>query len=414
MYDWGMKQGKHDSKKRIAFPIRLFGDASALAEITDEIHVVPTGEWEHPVYGEMKITPANIAEFKKNFDDKARLKLPITAGHDNGMSGGELPAIGWFREVYDRGVNGLWAFVEWTEDGKKLLADGAFKYFSPEFYEEYRDPETGEKRNHVLVGGALTNRPYFKELEPVAASENAVFAFSEPAIMNQFSDPMDLKTILAKKAEDLTADEKAFVREHKAELDADQQSAFASVLEDTNPEPEPTPEPTTEPEPNPEPPVAAAEPKGKVITMSEAEVNALKKAANDGAMAFAEVEKMKLEKAVEKMVFSEANKAGRILPRQKEAVAAFMFSLSEKQRDQFKNIVNNLPKADASIFSELGDGGAAATSAEGIAEEVKTAALAEVKASEGSLSYSDAVLKVFKEKPELKQRYYEALGESSN
>jgi phage I-like protein len=417
-----MKQGEHDSKKRIAFPIQLFKEGSAFAEVPDEIHVVPTGKWDHPVYGEMEITSADIAEFVKNFKDKVRLDLRITAGHDNGMSGGELPAIGWFKELYDRGVNGLYAFVEWTEEGKKLLQDGAFKYFSPEFCEEYSDPETGERRNHVLMGGALTNMPYFKELDPVVA-------FSEPGIMNQFSQSMDLKTILAKKAEELSADEKAYLREHKAELDADQQSAFESVLNDApagETDEEKAAREAKEAEEKAAADKAAADAaaeaqrqaseknKGKVITMSEAEVNALKKAANDGAKAFAEVEKMKLNETVGRMVFSESNKSGRILPKQKDAVAAFMFSLSEKQRDQFTNIVNNLPKADASIFSELGDGGSNATSAEGIAAEVKTAALAEVKASEGTLSYSDAVLRVFNEKPELKERYEAFLAEGSN
>lgn len=405
-----MSKLQRDSKKRIAFAVRLFSEDSGSGKLPDEIHVVPTGKWQHPVYEEMEISSADIAEFVRNFKDGVRNDLPITAGHDNGMSGGELPAVGWYKDLIDRGVKGLYAVVEWNPEGERLLRERSYKYFSSEFYEEYADPENGERRKHVLVGGALTNKPYFKELDPV-------ITFSEPGIMNQFSDPMDLKTILAKKAEELSADEKAFVREHKAELDADQQSAFASVLEDTNPEPEDKPEdkPEDAPADKPADEVQASEKnKGKVITMSEAEVSALRKAANDGAKAFAEVEKMKLNEAVGRMVFSESNKNGRILPKQKEAVAAFMFSLSEKQRDQFKNIVNNLPKADSSIFSELGDGGAAAASAEGIAEEVKTAALAEVKASEGSLSYSDAVLKVFKEKPELKQRYYEALGESSN
>jgi hypothetical protein len=68
---------------------------------------------------------------------------------------------------------------------------------------------------------------------------SAAFAFSEPAIMNQFSQSMDLKEILAKKAEDLSADEKSFVREHKDELDADQQSAFASVIEEPAADPNP-------------------------------------------------------------------------------------------------------------------------------------------------------------------------------
>lgn len=164
-----MKHGDHDSKKRIAFPIQLFGEGTAFAEISDSLHVVPTGKWMHPVYGEMEITPADIAELVKNFKDKVRLNLPITAGHDNGMSGGELPAIGWFKEVYDRGVNGLWAFVEWTDQGKQLLQEGAFKYLSAEFCEEYQDPETQEVYHNVLMGGALTNKPFSKSSQQSGA-----------------------------------------------------------------------------------------------------------------------------------------------------------------------------------------------------------------------------------------------------
>ncbi len=83
---------QRDSKERIAFPIQLFGEGSKFAEIPDEIHVVPTGKWNHPAYGEMEINSADIAEFVKNFKANVRNDLPITQGHDNGMSGGELPA----------------------------------------------------------------------------------------------------------------------------------------------------------------------------------------------------------------------------------------------------------------------------------------------------------------------------------
>ena len=54
-----MKQGEHDSKKRIAFPIVLPKDGLAFAEKTGELHVVPTCKWQHPVYGEMEITSAH-------------------------------------------------------------------------------------------------------------------------------------------------------------------------------------------------------------------------------------------------------------------------------------------------------------------------------------------------------------------
>src|SRR5215210_7554809 len=218
-----MKQTERDSKQRIAFPIQLFAEGSTDAQVPSEIHVVPTGTWEHPVYGEMEITTSHIAEFVRNFTDKVRRDIPITAGHDNGMGGGELPAIGWFTDVVDRGVNGLWAGVKWTEEGVQLLEQRAFKYFSPEFYEMYEDPETRKKYSHVLVGGALTNKPYFKELEPVVA-------FSEPSIIHQFTDDMNLNDIVSKKAEELSAEEKAFLAEHKDELNDDQKAAFATVL----------------------------------------------------------------------------------------------------------------------------------------------------------------------------------------
>ncbi|MDR6305891.1 phage I-like protein [Nitrobacter vulgaris] len=368
----------------------------------------------------MEITTADIAEFVRNFKDKVRRDLPITAGHDNGMNGGELPAIGWFTELEDRGVNGLWAYVEWLEEGKKLLQERAFKYFSPEFYEQYADPETGETRHNVLVGGALTNKPYFKELAPVVA-------FSEPGIMNQFKEPMDLKDILAKKAEDLSADEKTYLREHKSELDADQQSAFESVLNEApagETDEEKAAREAKEAQDKAEADKAAADAAaeaerqaseknkgGKKILMSEAEVAVLREQADKGAQAFAEVEKMKLDKAVAKMVFSESNKSGRILPKQKDAVASFMLTLSEKQRDQFTNIVSNLPKADASIFSEIGDGGAGdAGDSKSLYKKISDMAKAKVTASEGKTQFSAALLQVYSENPDLKKQYEEALA----
>jgi phage I-like protein len=400
-----MKQTERDSNKRIAFPIQLFGEGSTDAQVPSEIHVVPTGKWDHPVYGEMEITTAHIKEFVQNFKDKVRRDIPITAGHDNGMSGGELPAIGWFTDVVDRGVNGLWAGVKWTDEGVQLLEQRAFKYFSPEFYEMYEDPETRKKYSHVLVGGALTNKPYFKELEPVVA-------FSEPSIIHQFSEDMNLKDIVSKKPEELSDEEKAFVREHQAELTDEQKTEFAAVVEEPA-----TPETPAEEPKTPETPAPATEPttasEGKVITMSAAEAAALRDQANKGAQAFAEVEKMKLEKHVaEKLVFSTSNAEGRILPKNKDAVVAFMLSLNQTQRDQFTNILKNQPKVSLS-FSEVGDGGKTeGGDAKSIADKVRKLATEKMAASEGKLDYGQSVRQLFAEQPELKTEYEAALAEN--
>ena len=49
---------------------------------------------------------------KKNFDDGVRLDIAVTAGHDNGFNGGELPAVAWFTELIDKGYEGLWGMMD--------------------------------------------------------------------------------------------------------------------------------------------------------------------------------------------------------------------------------------------------------------------------------------------------------------
>jgi len=394
-----MKQHR-DSQKPIAL-IQRYSEGPVAPEM---IQVVPTGKWDH--HGEMEINSAAIAQFVENFKAKVRLKIPITAGHDTGMGGGqfgELPAIGWFTELVDRGVNGLWGAVQWTKEGTDLIAQGAFKYFSPEFYETYTDPQTQEKYEHVLVGGALTNKPYFKELEPVA------FAFSEPSIMNQYNHSiMDLKKIVLKKLSELSTEEKAFLIEHKAELNDAQKKTFEEVIE--------TPEEKTAREAAEkeaadkvaadkaaadvaaEAERQASEGKGKV-TMSEAEAAILRDKADKGAKAFAELEGMKADRKAEKLLFSVTNAEGRFLPKQEVALKTFVRSLSESQRDQFATLVNGMPKS-ALNFKELGDGGK--TDNDVVAE---LNAAVKVKETEGKMKYSEALKVVLKEQPELAKRY---------
>lgn len=410
-----MKKKLNESNKRISFPIGIFAEGINPVKLSDEMHVVPTGKWDHPAYGEMEITTADIQQFIKNFKAKVRRDLPITAGHDNGGNGGELPAIGWFRELFDRGVKGLYAVVEWTEEGKRLLQEKAFKYFSPEFYDVYADPETGKTYEHVLVGGALTNKPYFKELDPVVM-------FSESAIINQFSENkvMDIKTITAKKPEELSQEEKDFLVEHKDELSDDEKETFKSVVETSDNDDDEDGDGNGDGKDGDDDDAdddgkgdddgqKNASEKGnskkpKMIQMSEAQVKALETKANAGQKAFDELEKMRIEKSVSALVFSESNKEGRFAPKQKDAIVSFVKSLSEKQRDQFANIVNGMPKA--SIFKEEGDNGSTVEAT--VFAEVEAKVQDAIKASEGKLKYADALKKVFKENPDLSKRYEEA------
>lgn len=416
-------------RSRIIFPINLQSFAeTASGEVPREIHVLPVGNWSHPGYGPIVISREDIAEFKANFEKGLRRDIPITEGHEV-MD--EKPAVGWFTELIDRGANGLYAVVEWTEKGKTLLAEKSYKYFSPEFYSEYEDPETRVIHSNVLVGGALTNKPYFKELDAVVMSEK----FIKQLTFNENS--MNLQELLAKKAEELTDAEKAFVKEHAEELTAEQKDTFKDVLE-AKAEGEGDDSANGGAGEGDKGGEGAGDDQGdkgagagegagagdadkggegeKVegsegvvikngkVEMSLAAFKTLETKANSGFEASEALRKSNIKAEASKLVFSEQNSNGRILPKHEAKVFAFMLGLNDKQRAEFSELVSAIPAT--SKFSETGHGG----NAEGTAfAEIDTKAQKLMSEKKG-MSYADAVNRVCSENPGLASRYEQELS----
>lgn len=134
------------------------------------IQIMRTGKWNHPMYGEVKITKSTIDDVITNFREKKRgIDLAVDENHEENHK-----ALGWFREVFsdDEGEN-CFAKIELTKRGAELLNEGAYKYFSPEIVFAKEDEETGEQHSNLLIGGAFTNRPFFKAMQPLMASETA-------------------------------------------------------------------------------------------------------------------------------------------------------------------------------------------------------------------------------------------------
>lgn len=419
-------QRKENELKRL--PLFFSIDTAKLEFAEDgtskELQVLMCGKWNHPVYGPIILTPVEMTEFKKNFDAGLRRDIPITEGHE---SWDEKPAIGWFKELHDKGADGLWATIEWTEQGKTLLTEKSYKYFSPEFYTEYEDPETREIYKNVLVGGALTNKPYFKKMKAVVLSEKSInknYTFNE--------NTMDLKTILTKKVEELTEEEKTFVREHKSELSTEELAAFGSVIEDapaeltdeqkaanvaaglnedgSAKEPEAPVELTQEQkdanvaaglnEDGSAKEVAASD--KNVVTMPAAEFKALSEMANKGAKAFKELRENKIKGEASTLIFSEQNSKGKILQKDEQKVFSFMLGLTDAQRKAFGEIVAAIPSSK--LFNEVGSGSGVV---EGTAAAELNAKVEKAMSEDGKLTYSDAVRKVLASDKELAQRYSE-------
>ncbi len=126
----------------------------------------PVGEYKHPIYGKIQMTFERAKQMATNVIDKVRgIDIAIDYGHDSAGV-----AAGWVSGAEAR-PDGLWLFVDWTKDAANDIRQGKYRYFSPEFVNEWTHPETGAKFKDVLFGGGLTNRPFLKNIMPVNLSE---------------------------------------------------------------------------------------------------------------------------------------------------------------------------------------------------------------------------------------------------
>ena len=76
----------------------------------------------------------------------------------------EAPAAGWIKRLINRGEQGLWAAVEWTEKATKFLVNREYRYFSPVFLVRKSDRKVIQVTN-----AALTNSPQINHLTPIIA-----------------------------------------------------------------------------------------------------------------------------------------------------------------------------------------------------------------------------------------------------
>ncbi len=364
------------------------------------IQVLQVGSWKHPLYGLIKITKNDISEFVNNFKEGIRRDIPITEGHSVG--GHELPAVGWFTQLVNKGQKGLWAAVEWTDKGIQLLKDVSYKYFSPEFYSTYEDPETHKIYSNVLVGGALTNQPYFKGLQAIALSE---FTFDEDEMPS-------LEEILKKEVADLTEDEKKEINDHEEDLTEEQKETYKTVLEgegeggdddkgdeeDDEGEGDEGDDDDEGDEGDDDEGDEGAKGSEKMVKIGSRTLKILSNKAQEGVKAMALLRKQTAESVVKVLTFGENNPRGPLLPKSRDKVVKFYLSLTEVQQKYFKEILDSLPKSK--LFSELGEEDGVEVKAE---EQVQGLVNAKMD-KDSALTYREALDQVLAENPELADR----------
>jgi len=136
------------------------------------VQAMVAGTYQHPQYGEIEITPQRIQQFAANVAANVRGQ-ELDIDYDHKDKTGE--AAGWVKGARAIGDK-LELLVKWTDTAKAKIKEGAYRYFSPEYTDEWEAP-TGGKYKDVLFGGALTNRPFLKNMAPINMTE--VMKFEE-------------------------------------------------------------------------------------------------------------------------------------------------------------------------------------------------------------------------------------------
>lgn len=132
------------------------------------IEVCRDGRWNHPLYGQIVVTPEVRRSFEANFRANVRKvgDLPLDYDHEPG------PAPGWITDLKSEGAS-LIATVQLTPSGRQRVISREYRFFSPEWHPNWVDPESEESHGPTLFGGAFTNRPFFRGMAAIECAEQA-------------------------------------------------------------------------------------------------------------------------------------------------------------------------------------------------------------------------------------------------
>lgn len=133
--------------------LRLIEPFNAIPSHNDWFRILPLGTFAR--FGrKVTITPQIVREMAAHFGQVPDTGIPVTRAHDDTAG-----KVGDVAEVKAR-QDGLWARIDWTAAGLRLLAERAFHYLSPEIVWGPTDYDGRTVRN-VLTGLSLVNRPFF-------------------------------------------------------------------------------------------------------------------------------------------------------------------------------------------------------------------------------------------------------------
>lgn len=352
------------------------------------IQAMPLGSYEHPVHGTIEITPERVQQFAQNVKTNVRGQQ-LDIDYDHKDKSGE--AAGWVQDAEARS-DGLWLLVDWTKQAAQKIKDKAYRYFSPEFVDEWTHPKNGQTYKDVLFGGGITNRPFLKDILPINMSE----VFAEASDQNTEGETgMDEKL------------RQALAKRFGLPEDAPEADVLAKVNEEPATSPEQKKEEHKEEEPQP---VAASENAAlKKLAEDNPAIKQLMETVQAQDVALRGLTKSLREKEVDASVTKLSEKAkekGFALPpttkeELKKALTEAPVQLGETVYSAFEKMLDGVVE-----LKERGSSGTGERQEKTAVQKFNELVEAEMKAND-KLSYSDATVQAASKDPQLFAEYRE-------
>ena len=127
--------------------------------------IAVVGKWKGHIAGEFELTQIDLEQIVTNFSDAKSKDVVVDFEHQS-TENIKAEATGWAVDLKVENST-LFAKVEWLAETKELIKSKKYKYLSPVLIRNTLHPITGENIGWSLHSIALTNTPFFQELDEV-------------------------------------------------------------------------------------------------------------------------------------------------------------------------------------------------------------------------------------------------------
>lgn len=136
------------------------------------------GQFRGHSAGPFELTPTTFEEICRNYAAIDHGEVPVDFEHaseaaetDGSIPQAGAPAQGWIKQLDNRNAGGLWGLIAWGDLARQYILDGKYRFLSPAIRFGARHPETAQPIGARLTSVALTNRPFLRQMQPLAARD---------------------------------------------------------------------------------------------------------------------------------------------------------------------------------------------------------------------------------------------------